>query len=117
MIRFLTDENFNGAVTTGVRLRLPGVDLVRVQEVGLMGADDPNVLAWAAADGRIVLTHDVRTMSPLAWDRVARGEPMPGVIEVHNKLTVAAVIDELVLVAVCSVAGEWADAVHHLPLR
>ena len=106
VIRFVTDENFNGAITHGVRLRVPGIDLVRVQDVGLMGADDPTILAWAATAGRIVLTHDVATMSPLAWDRVARGEPMPGVFEVGQRLTVREAIDELVLAALCSTAAE-----------
>ena len=34
------------------------VDLVRVQDVGLEQADDTSILAWAAENNRILLTHD-----------------------------------------------------------
>jgi predicted nuclease of predicted toxin-antitoxin system len=48
VIRLLADENLNNNIVRGVRLRQPNIDLVRVQDVGLSGADDPTVLAWAA---------------------------------------------------------------------
>ena len=63
MIRFLTDEDFDNDILRGVVLRLPELDIVRVQDVGLLGKNDPAVLEWAAREGRILLTHDVRTLS------------------------------------------------------
>ncbi len=36
MRRFLTDEDFDGRLTSALLARLPGLDLVRVQDVGLM---------------------------------------------------------------------------------
>lgn len=44
MIRFLVDENFNGKSVRGFRARKPDVDIVRVQDTELSGADDPDVL-------------------------------------------------------------------------
>jgi predicted nuclease of predicted toxin-antitoxin system len=38
--------------------RQPDIDIIRVQDVGLSGEDDPIVLEWAAQEGRILLTHD-----------------------------------------------------------
>jgi predicted nuclease of predicted toxin-antitoxin system len=58
MLRRLADESFNGDIVRGLLLRQPDLDLVRVQDVGLAGADDRDVLAWAAKNNRIVLTHD-----------------------------------------------------------
>jgi predicted nuclease of predicted toxin-antitoxin system len=55
MISLLADENLDGNIVRGVR----SVDIVRVQDVGLTGADDPTVLAWAADQGRVLITHDV----------------------------------------------------------
>ena len=86
MIRLLADENFNASIVRGLVRRLPHLDIVRAQEVGLGGADDPSVSAWAAQDGRVLLTHDVRTVTKFAWDRVARGDLMPGVVEVRMGL-------------------------------
>ena len=43
-MRLLTDENFNGAILRGLIRRLPELDIVRVQDVGLMNTDDPEIL-------------------------------------------------------------------------
>jgi predicted nuclease of predicted toxin-antitoxin system len=57
------------------------VDVVRVQDIGLTGADDPTVLARAAEHGRVLITHDVETVTRFAFERVDTGLPMPSVIE------------------------------------
>ena len=45
MLRLLADENFNGDIVRGLLLRQSDLDIIRVQDVGLAGADDPDVLA------------------------------------------------------------------------
>jgi len=117
MIRLLADENFNNNIVRGVRLRDPGIDLVRVQDVGLSGADDPSVLEWAAGHQRILLTHDVATITAFAYERVRAGKPMPGVFEAGRTLALRAAIEDIVLLATCSVDGEWEGQVRYLPLR
>jgi hypothetical protein len=52
-VRLLVDENFNGAILRGLIRRLPNLDIVRVQDVGLMHTDDPVILERAANEGRI----------------------------------------------------------------
>jgi hypothetical protein len=59
MLRFAADENFNGDIVRGLLRRAPTLDVVRVQDVGLSGADDSAVLEWAAAQGRIVASRPV----------------------------------------------------------
>lgn len=76
MFRLLADENFNGDIVRGLLLRQPDLDIVRVQDVGLTGEDDLQVLAWAAENNRIVLTHDRATMPSYALERLASGERM-----------------------------------------
>jgi predicted nuclease of predicted toxin-antitoxin system len=66
MLRFLADENFDGRITAGLLQREPSLDLVRVQDVGLSGIDDPAILAWAAAEERLLLTHDRKTIPGFA---------------------------------------------------
>ena len=66
---FITDEGFNRNILRGVLARDPAIAIVRVQDVGLSGASDPDILEWAAQEGRIVLTHDKRTMRA---DAIAR---------------------------------------------
>ena len=48
------------------------VDIVRIQDVGLSGADDPTVLEWTAEEGRVLLTHDVKTITKYAYDCIHR---------------------------------------------
>jgi hypothetical protein len=95
--------------------RLPDLDIVRVQDVGRSGTDDPGVLAWAADTGRIIITHDVTTLSRHAWERVSAGQPMPGVFAVGREVSVLQAIEDLVLVAECSLPGEWEGQVRLSP--
>ena len=117
MIRLLADENFNGNIVCGVRLRSPDVDLVRVRDVGLSGADDPTVLEWAAQHQPILLTHDVSTITAFACERVRAEKPMPGVFEVGRTVTLRVAIEDILLLATYSVDGEWEGQVRYLPLR
>jgi hypothetical protein len=115
-IRFLVDEDFDNDILRGVLRRMPRLDIVRAQDVGLKGAADPTVLAWAANENRVLLTHDVSTMSDHAYRRVGRGQLMPGVFSVSQSLDLRTAIDEVLLIAECSLEGEWEGQVHRLPL-
>src|SRR5512134_2422857 len=101
MLHLVSDENFNGDIVRGLLLRQPALDLYRVQDVGLEEADDPTILAWAAANNRIVVTHDQATMPDFAYARVGAWQPMPGVFVVPDRLVVRQVIEELLLVEAC----------------
>jgi predicted nuclease of predicted toxin-antitoxin system len=116
MLRLLSDQNFNGDIVRGLLLRRPELDLSRVQEVGLEEADDPIILEWAAANNRIVLTHDRATLPDFAYDRVVVGQLMPGVFVVHDRLSVRQAINELLLIEDCSQQAEWSGRVVYLPL-
>lgn len=116
MLRLLSDENFNGDIVRGLLLRRPDLDLSRVQDVGLEEADDPTVLAWAAANNRILLTHDHATMPDFAYARVVAGQSMPGVFVVHDRMATRRAIEELLLIEACSDQAEWAGLVVYLPL-
>lgn len=117
MTRFLADENFNNPIVRGVLRQAPEIDIVRVQDVNLSGVDDPTVLEWAAAEGRIVLTHDVATMITFAYQRIQAGLLMPGLFEVSRRVSVGLAIEEIILIAECSIEGEWEGQVRFLPLR
>jgi hypothetical protein len=116
MLRLAADENFNGDIVRGLLRRNPTLDIVRVQDVGLSGADDPSVLQWAADQGRILVTHDISPLAKHAFDRTAAGQPMPGVFEVRSVASVGQAIDDLILLAECSLDGEWEGQVRFLPL-
>ncbi len=61
MWRFAVDENFDNRIVRGLLRQNPGIEFARVQDdLKRMGIDDPAVLAWAAEEGRVLLTHDVK---------------------------------------------------------
>jgi hypothetical protein len=84
-LHFLAEENFHGDILRGLRLRDPNLDVVRVQDIGLSGADDQETLAWAAANERILLTRDRATMPGYAHQRVGAGEPLAGVFLLERR--------------------------------
>jgi predicted nuclease of predicted toxin-antitoxin system len=116
-IKFLADENFDHKTLAGLKRREPDLDIVAVQDVGLRKVDDPQVLEWAAREERIVVTHDVSTFADFAYERVATGLPMPGVIEIPESVARSVIIDELILIAGASEPHDWENLVVYLPLR
>lgn len=117
MLRFAADENFNNDILGGLLDRAPDLDIVRIQDSPVSGLGDPEVLEWAAEQDRILLTHDVSTITHYAYERVRRNKPMPGVIEVSDELALGRVIQDLLLLAGASEQGEWEGQVIYLPLR
>jgi predicted nuclease of predicted toxin-antitoxin system len=67
-MRFLANENFPGAAVTA--LEAAGHDIVWVRRAA-PGATDPDVLAWAAREERVLLTFDKD------FGELARGSTLP----------------------------------------
>ncbi len=88
-----------------------------MQDTDLAAADDPVILAWAANEQRVVLTHDVNTMTRYALERIRSGELTAGLFLVHQERTAPlAIIDDLLLLDECSETAEWASQILYLPL-
>jgi hypothetical protein len=115
-LRFLADEDFDNDILRGLLRRMPDLDITRVQDAGLGGAKDPVILEWAAQEGRVLLTHDVSTISTYALARINDGLPMPGVFAVSQSISTSQIIEDIMLLAECSVEGEWEDQIYYLPL-
>lgn len=95
-MRLAADENLDGRISRGLLRRRPDLDVVRVQDVGLEATDDRAILVWAAEEGRVVLSHDVRTMTAFAAARIHAGEPLAGLVIVPQSDAVGRIIDALI---------------------
>jgi Domain of unknown function (DUF5615) len=115
MIRFASDENLHGAIVTGLKRRIPNLDLVRIWDVSPM-ATDPEVLEWCFNQKRLLVTHDVNTLRADAYDRLEQGLSIAGVLLVPTQLPIAVVLDNLETIALCSEQDDWIDVVSFLPL-
>jgi hypothetical protein len=117
-VKWLADENFRHAILRGLWRRSPGIDIVRVQDLtNLSGAEDVVILAWATAEGRIVLTHDMSTMIPAIREQNRRTQKCSPVVLVSDSLPTSAVIEDILLLDQCALEGDWSSGILYLPLR
>lgn len=99
MLRLASDVDVHGDILRGLRRRRPDIDLVRVQDALPERTRDPDVLAWAAADNRVLITNDRNSMVGFAYQRAAAGESLPGVILTTNEQSVGDAIEDILLIA------------------
>lgn len=114
--RFLTDEDFDNRILRGLIRRLPELDILRVQDVGLGGEHDKVVLSWAAGEQRILLTHDLKTLPDFARKRISEGQPMAGVIWLAQSMPIGAAIEDILTIVEATEPEEWNNWIEYLPL-
>lgn len=114
MLKFEADENFNNSILRGLMRREPELDIIRIQDVGLSGKRDPVVLDWAAREDRVLLPHDVSTITRYAYQRVREDKSMPGVFAVGRNVSIGRAIEDILLLSKYSFEGEWEGQVRYL---
>lgn len=117
MLRLLIDENVNRHILRGLKLRLPDLDFVFVREIGLAGKADVELLHWAALTNRVIVTHDVSTMTSDAIHLVESGRPMAGVILVPEQLSIGIAVKNLEVLLQTMSEANVRDQVTYLPRR
>ena len=97
--RFLADENVDPDLVLGLKGRVEGIDIVRVEDAGRRTLDDPAILQWAADYGRVLISRDIKTIPTFAHPRVVAGLARPGVFILHWTISMSEAIDGIALVA------------------
>jgi hypothetical protein len=114
--RFLADADLNHAILRGITRREPSVDFLSAHRpVPLEGMQDADVLALAAREARILVSHDFRTM-PRHFREFVQGHSSPGVFLISQSLAVGNAVEELLLIWAASDQSEWAHQLTYLPL-
>lgn len=114
-VRYQADADFNEDIVTGVLRRAPEVDFQTAHEARLSGLEDPEVLAIAADEGRILVTHDRKTM-PRHFGEFIKSRTSPGLFVIPQHAELLPVIEELILIWSASDAEEYVNSVRALPL-
>jgi hypothetical protein len=114
--RFLADHDLKEQIIDGVLRREPALEFIRARDVGMDDRDDADVLAFAAQNGFIIVSHDVNTMANAAYALVDGGEAMGGLLLVQQNKPIGPAIDDLVMIWSASEAEEWQGQVQFLPL-
>jgi hypothetical protein len=114
-VRFQADADLKGQIVVAVKRREPGIDFQTADEAGLEGLEDPLVLEIAASAGRVLVSHDRRTMPQHFGDFITTNTS-PGLVIAAQHLPINIVIEELVLIWAASEAEEWVNQVKSIPL-
>jgi hypothetical protein len=64
----------------------------------------------------VLLSHDVSTIPPAAYQRIGDGKPRPGVLIVPDRMPIGQAIDEILFLSLDVEPDEWKDQVVFLPL-
>ena len=115
MVRFLADASLHDAIVTGCLRREPAIDFLSAHEARLEGVPDPNVLAFATRENRILVISDLRTMPRHFGDFLEANGRCAGVFLVKQRAPLAGVIEALVLVWAASAADEWENRIVEIP--
>jgi hypothetical protein len=113
-VRLLADANFNGLIVYGLRKRVPALDFLVAHGVIPPRLSDPKVLILAANLGRVLVSHDRRTM-PEHFYRFLETQESPGLILIPRAYPVGLAIGELHISVACSSADEFRNRITWLP--
>ena len=114
-IRYQADADLNADIVTGVLRRAPEIDFQTAREAGLKGLPDPAVLAQTSQTGRVLVTHDRRTM-PKHFGEFILDQDSPGLFVVSQNADLLKAIDDLILIWAASEAEEYVNSIRTLSL-
>jgi|CXWL01.1.fsa_nt_gi hypothetical protein len=115
MLKLLLDQDFDHDIIRGLCQRIPELNYTTAYALGLSDAPDPQLLLRAAAEGRILLTHDELSMPGHFFALINSGETLEGVVIVPRRLSMREVIDDLYLIVNCTSHEDWKDNYRVLP--
>lgn len=114
-VRFQADADLNQIILLATIRQEPAIDFQTAIAAGFATVDDPEVLARAAKEGRLLVTHDRKTM-PRHFSEFISREASPGLIVIPQSLSVATAVDDLILIWSATEAEEWINRIGFLPL-
>lgn len=115
MLRLLIDQDLDHDILRGLIRRIPRLDAVTAFDIGMSEATDLQLLGWAAQEGRVIVTHDRRTMPAHAADLMSKGKHIAGLFVALRSLPLHQVIEDLELMISCSKNDEWVNIIRYLP--
>ncbi len=113
-VRFQADADLRQAIVAGTIRRQPNLDFQSANEAGFEGIKDSEVLAIAARDGRVLVTHDRKTM-PTEFGQFIMTQSSSGVLILSQSLPVSEAIDLLIMVWEASTDEDWINQIMSLP--
>lgn len=114
-IRFQADADLNQAIVTGILRREPAIDFKASNVSNLTSLGDLEVLSFVAQEGKVLVSHDQRTM-PRYFAEFVVDQTSPGVVIVLQSLPISEAINGLIKIWQTSEAEDWVNRIAYLPL-
>ncbi len=114
-IRFQADADLNHIIVKAILRREPTVDFQTVHAANLSGLNDEEVLTKASEAGRVLVTHDRKTM-PHHFAEFIITHPSPGVLIIPKTIPTIRIVEDLILIWTVSDPEEWMNRIYYLPI-
>ena len=114
-VRLQADADLNHIIVKATLRYEPSIDFQTAHVANLAGIEAPEVLALAAQAGRVLVTHDRKTM-PKHFAEFIGQASSSGLIVIPQKLPVRTAVEDLLLIWTASEAEEWINRMQVLPL-
>lgn len=114
-VSFQADNDLDQRIVAALLRIEPTVDFQTAVELNLHGLDDLSVLALAAFEGRILVSHDQSTM-PIHFAEFISANTSAGVLILPQTLFLELAVEELLIIWSASEAEEWINRISYLPL-
>ena len=114
-ISFQADNDLDQRIVAALLRIEPAINFQSAIELNLHGLDDSAVLALAAFEKRILVSHDQSTM-PIYFAEFISANTSAGVLIVPQTLSLETVVEEILIIWSASKAEEWINRISYLPL-
>jgi hypothetical protein len=113
-VRFQADADFDRRIVRSVRRHEPSIDFQFASEArngaGLRGVGDDEVIAYAAQEGRALVTHDRRTV-PYHFANFILHSTSPGVFVMAQTMQLGRAVEWLITIWAASEGEEWTNRI------
>lgn len=114
-MNFLADENLSRRFVNAIKRHNMDINIVRVQEVGLLGMDDTAVLDWAVDKNHILITKDRATIPSLVAQRLAEDIPSPQILIIRPGAQLNEILNMVEAIVVYGRQTDWQYPVRWIP--
>lgn len=117
MLRLFFDHDFNHKIIRGITQKILDLDYLTPNQLGNPAKSDENHLAWAWKNKRIIISHDVNTMTDTANKRFENDESIFGLILVPQSMPIGDAVNELEIIISCYDENDFENRIEFLPLN
>lgn len=117
LCRFLLDENMDPEIRDQLRIKAPGIEIMRVGDAGAppRATLDPAILLWTEQNNYILVSKNRISMPRHLIDHFATGRNFPGLFWVDENMPMGEIIDFLLLAWGASEMEEHFNKIAKIP--